>query len=207
MTSGDTFTLPTGGGRSVYAVHTIRTWIASFADPSSLYLSVTLFTGIGTTALTATASSPTITLSSYTGGVQYQRTTGPLINVYEVDFTGLNLIANGGTTISFGVEGVSAGPIASDNSNLWYNLASNAALSGSPQDGADNLLQEYSWDGVPANAPGYLGPFDTNGNGWDKSSDINVQVFADVPEPASMSLLAAGALGLGFVQLRRRRRR
>ena len=34
---GDTFTLP-GGGGSVYTVHTIRTWIASFADPSSLYL-------------------------------------------------------------------------------------------------------------------------------------------------------------------------
>jgi hypothetical protein len=201
---GDTFTLPSGGGGAVYAVHTIRTWIASFSDPSSLYSLATLFTGIGTSTLSATATNPTITLSSYTGGVGYQRTSGPVINVYEVDFTGLNLIANGGTTISFGVEGVSAGPIASDNSNLWYNLASNAALSGSPQDSADGLLQEYSWDGV--NPPAYLAAVDSNQpNFWDKSSDINVQVFADVPEPASMSLLAAGALGLGFVQLRRRR--
>ena len=30
---GDTFTLP-GGNSAVYAVHTIRTWIASFADPA-----------------------------------------------------------------------------------------------------------------------------------------------------------------------------
>ena len=111
-----------------------------------------------------------------------------------------------GTTISFGVEGVSTNPIAPDNSNLWYNLASNAALSGSPQDSADNLLQEYSWDGVAGHPPVYLGAVNSDQPGfWDKPSDINVQVFAEVPEPASMFLLAAGALGLGFVQFRRRR--
>jgi hypothetical protein len=55
--------------------------------------------------------------------------------------------------------------------------------SGRSTDGADNVMSEYSWAG--SGNPVYLGPFDSSVGGWDKPSDINVQVLADVPEPAS----------------------
>jgi hypothetical protein len=192
----DTFTLPSGG--AVYAFDTIRTWVmssaASVADLTAAFPTVTLFTGTGT-SLTPTPATVTITPVTYSNGANYQKTNGDFINIYEVDFTGLNLVAAGGTTVSFGVEGSGTGAD-------WFNSASNAALSGSPQDGADNLMQEYSWTG--SGNPVFVGPFDSNGDGWDKSSDINVQVFADVPEPASLALLAAGVAGIGAMRRRGR---
>ena len=56
-----------------------------------------------------------------------------------------------------------------------------------------------------------LGSLDTNGNGWDKSSDINVRVFGDrvtqtttIPEPTSaLGLLVFGVLGAGWRYWRR----
>jgi hypothetical protein len=80
--------------------------------------------------------------------------------------------------------------------NINFNHASNAALSGTPQDGADDQYRWFSGaDG--ASSLSFGGFFDSDGNGWDKSSDINVQVFASqVPEPWSLALLGAGLLGI-----------
>ena len=68
----------------------------------------------------------------------------------------------------------------------WFNHASNAELSGAPQDGADGAMLQFGAGG------NFEGAVDSNGNGWDKSSDINVQVFAHrATEEASAGRVAA----------------
>jgi hypothetical protein len=55
---------------------------------------------------------------------------------------------------------------------MWYNHASNAALSGARQDGADGQMLLFDAAGRAE------GAFGADGHGWDKPSDINVQIFA-----------------------------
>src|SRR5262249_46484621 len=130
----------------------------------------------------------------------YQAAGGDMRNIFQLDFTGLHIVATGGTTISFGVIGTSSATTP-DDPVYWFNHASNAGLGGVPPESADGVMQEYSWDGVSSTAS-LIGPFDSNGNGWDKSSDINVQVFGTVPEPVTASILGVGLLGLAAVRRR-----
>jgi hypothetical protein len=55
---------------------------------------------------------------------------------------------------------------------MWFNYASNAPLSGAREDGADGIMLAFDGSGKTA------GEFTSQGNGWDKNSNINVQVFA-----------------------------
>ena len=55
---------------------------------------------------------------------------------------------------------------------MWFNHASNAPLSGAREDGADGVMQVFEGSGKAA------GDFTALGNGWDKNSNINIQVFA-----------------------------
>ncbi|MEJ0018595.1 MAG: hypothetical protein WDN25_18950 [Acetobacteraceae bacterium] len=152
---GDNFQLA-GGSGSIYSIDTIRTWAVSTAPnvtalQSVFNTGVTLFTGTGTT-LSATPASLTITPTAYAGAQNYQSFGGETRFIYQLDFTGLSIVATGGTTISFGVEGTGT------DAPSWYNHASNAALSGAiPQDSADDLMAEYSWTGTIGDAPVYSG--------------------------------------------------
>jgi hypothetical protein len=100
----------------------------------------------------------------------------------QVDFT-VNITLAPGQTYDFFLDGTGG------NYTIPFLHASNAALSGSPQDGADNLMLQANVIGGSINS---VAPWTSLNNGWDKASDINVQVFGTpVPEPTTM---IAGAL-------------
>jgi hypothetical protein len=63
-------------------------------------------------------------------------------------------------------------PGSDGNSYMWFNHASNAALSGAEEDGANGVMLVFDASGKSG------GEFTGQGHGWDKNSNINVQVFA-----------------------------
>jgi hypothetical protein len=82
----------------------------------------------------------------------------------------------GGLKYRFGAWGLGR-PVASDvgktadKTYAWFNAASNAQLAVAKQDGADGEMLLFTSGGK------FKSAFDGKGAGWDKSSDINVQVF------------------------------
>ena len=208
--SGDDFTI--GATGETWIVTGIRTWtteklgLGSGFHLGDEYSDVSLYTGTGGVSLVATGtltagsdvnSNPNITHTQvqYAGGLDYQRTGGAYSQIYQNDFTNLNLSIAGGVKYYFAVDGTPRSP----STDYWFNHASNAALSGSTQQGADNLWLVWSKSGL-ANPPTTC---DSNGpiagvcnGGWDKSSDINVQVFAHKFAPPPPALSVGGTTNL-----------
>lgn len=185
---GDSFSLA-----SEYVVTDIRVWVLDSVLPAADAYQL----WIGTTAgVTPTTLSSSVVQTHYADGEDYERTTpGSYRNIYQVDFAvSLDLTAG---TYAFAVSG--PGLSGSGNATPFLS-ASNATLSGSPQDGADGIYYGFNSIGQMDTTNGY--PADSNGNGWDKSSDVNVQVF--VPEPSSFAVLGLGVFG--FAMLRGRQR-
>ncbi|WP_424094861.1 hypothetical protein [Moorena producens] len=208
--SGDDFTI--GNVEDTFVIDTIRTWMVpglSIGDPDNLgdwFESLTLLTGLAaeddiSPLASATldpnsnvTSNPDITITQVpyldAAGSIYDNF-GDFVNIWQVDFNNLNWTIEGGTTYNFGVRGVGREIPDFGIFYPWYNHASNAALSGSPQDGADNRYLQFDASGE------FLDIIDSNGFGWDKSSDINVQIFGEatpktsVPEPVSVLALLA----------------
>jgi hypothetical protein len=204
---GDTFTTPSTG---TWTVNTIRLWFvgynannnANLTDDTYLgnyYNNLSLFVGTGGTLNrvslasftpgTDTTSNPDVvgTRVQYNGGVGTQLDEGAKWTIVQLDFNNLNLTFAPGTTVQFGMY--------TDN-DYAYSHASNAALSGSPQDQADGLFSRFVLDS-PTTAH-FLETQDSSITGWDKSTDINVQVFASpVPEPTT-TMFAGACLLLPF---------
>jgi hypothetical protein len=98
---------------------------------------------------------------------------GTSLRVWQVEFRGLNIPVSGGESYRFGVWGLGREIPGTDGKKyMWYNHASNAALSGARQDGADGSMLIFDGAGR------FQESFQGKANGWDKESDINVQVFA-----------------------------
>ncbi|HEX5244712.1 MAG TPA: hypothetical protein VFW23_15720 [Tepidisphaeraceae bacterium] len=204
---GDDFTLSGSGN---YQVNDIRVWVVGHSAPSGLSL---LGGTVGSTMSTISSSFNAVA-TQYAGGLDYEGSSGSTIPVYQVDFA-VNLNLAAGQTFDFFVNG----PWASDGNGGFANTflaASNAAQSGSTQEGADGATQWLHFTGAGSDVEswnsgtGSFGPGTTGWTaGWDKNSDVNVQVFgaAVAPLPSSIwgGLALLGSLGLiaGAKRLRR----
>lgn len=186
---GDSFTIGAPGER--WIIDGIRVWtVPGITETSTrrlgdLYQDVRLYFGGpegGLTPLAAAVLSPgsnetgtaKIRVSGATGaGAPLYDDFGTFLRVFQVDFEGLSLPVKGGVKCRFGVWGMGR-PIPGKEGEAfpWFNHASHAPLSATRQDGADNVMLLFDAGGRPA------GEFDCEGNGWDKSADINVQVTA-----------------------------
>lgn len=210
FSSGDTFTLSMDS-----QIDSVTTWFTTgSADPQdnfqldSRFSDVSLYIGsasgttvdkVATSGISGNAATgPNVSVNkvTYAGGENYEGTTGSQIQLWEVVFTDLGDFAAG--DYLFSVYGTSVG------NDIWFNHASNAALGGVPADGADDLYGFFEGAaGGPSLEFGSL--FSSQGNGWDKASDINILVegtaaAAPVPLPASGLLIVAGIAGFGVLR-------
>jgi hypothetical protein len=186
---GDDFTI--GAQGETWVIDAIRTWaVPSISVTSSkrlgdLYQDVRLYLGPAANALTPIASAtltsgsddsenPDITISEITqnGAVPYDDF-GTNLRIWQIEFTNLHKVVKGGTRYGFGVLGMGRSvPGHEDKVQPWFNHGSNAPLSAVQQDGADGKLLVYDGGGK------FVEAVDLKGAGWDKSSDVNVQVLA-----------------------------
>jgi hypothetical protein len=240
--SGDDFALGTTG--QTYLVNTLRVWaVIGVADaaatiPDNFWQSFTLWGGkvkAGVAGLSTLHTGPTngsdpqisISQVTYSNGENYWAEPVQLYRkIWQIDFSGLNWTVEGGQLHQFFVDGSGFSSLG-----IWNVFpilhASNAALSGSPQAGADDFYRllrihqgkpDYvgTWNSDSYGVPGTYRASGSPGiGGWNKPSDINVQIYghlfsrpdpATIPEPTSIaSLLGFGGVGMG-VWLRRRKR-
>lgn len=179
---GDNFVLSNPG---TYQINDIRVWVVNAPGVNN---PTALWGGLAGSTMSVISTSPTITGVTYSNGDGYQGGSGTFYSISQVDFS-VNLTLTSGQYFDFFVQSPYV-ELQGDEFVNAFASASNAALSGSPQDGADNTVLWLNYDGS-------ITPWDSNGSGWDKSSDINVQVFGDpTPEPATFFLFGGGLVGL-----------
>jgi hypothetical protein len=186
---GDDFTL--GGAGESWVIDTIRVWTVpgvKASDPEQLgnyYQDVRLYFGGADGGLTplvtgqlaagsSRSSNPNILISDSTAsrGALYDDF-GSNMRVWQIDFTQLNLKVEGGAKYRFGAFGLGrVVPNKSGKTYAWFTAGANAELAATRQDGADGKMLLFSSGGK------FTSAFDGKGAGWDKSSDISVQVFA-----------------------------
>jgi hypothetical protein len=186
---GDDFTIGAPGER--WVIDSIRAWAVpgyaevSAARLSDFYQDVRLYLGASSSDVTPVAtaqladgtdevSNPNIRISEATGnGALLYDDFGTQLRIWQIDFTNLNVPVRGGSKTRFGVWGMGRPVPGQDGkTHMWFNHGSNAALSGTRQDGADGVMLIFDGAG---RADGTLR---AEVKDWDKPSDINVQVFA-----------------------------
>jgi len=215
--AGDDFRLPeVPTGKRRWRIDRLRTWaIAGSADDDTFtlgdrYNEISLFLGpagdsdesgaavsrVATASISGNSTdNPDIGISQvqYNDGSDYQGSSGAFIKMWQIDFLNLGVFDAG--KLLFAPDAVNT-DAADGDEPFWFNHASNAALSGSTQQGSDDRYRWFSGNALDSSLE-FGGFIDSDGFGWDKSSDINVQVQATaVPAPGSWALLAIGLVGL-----------
>ena len=152
----------------------------------------TLWGGIGS-SVGVVAPSGVKSLATYADTSTYQGYSNNYSAMYRVDFS-VNITLAPGQTYNFFLDG-------NGGSNVVpFAHASNAALSGSTQQGSDDQMLYGRIVGglyVPADA----GSWTSLGDGWDKASDVNVLVTGTVPDGGTtMTLLGCALAGLGALR-------
>lgn len=184
---GDTFTNTSSQN---WLIDLIRLWAVGPATTAVLY------GGVGNSAVNVVSTGAVSGPVTYTGGSTYQGSGGSSIDMFQLDFA-VNLALAPGETFSFFLDGTGGRYV------IPFAHASNAARSGSAQQGADGLMLEANVVNG-AVVPGSIGPWSSQGYGWDKASDVNVQAFGQVPEPSSIALMGAALLGAAAARRRRK---
>jgi len=217
--AGDDFTLAALPPKTGWRIDQIRIWtIAGEAGSNFLlgdrFQEVSLFLGPAGPAgteipivLSASLSGTTtdnpdvaVTQVQYATGADYQTSSGAFAKLWQVDFVDVGVVDAG--TLLFAVDGIDPGA-AEPN---WFNHASNAALSGTPQDGSDDEYGFFSGNAADSSLS-FGGTVDSDGFGWDKSSDINIQVWATQVHVSEPGVIALALLGIAGVLAGRGRRR
>jgi hypothetical protein len=190
---GDTFT---NTSAQTWLINSIRLWTVGQTDTTILRGGIDGST-IGVIS-GATYADPSASL--------YQGSSGNMIAMHQIDFS-VNITLAAGQTYDFFLDG-SGSAAAGQDTSVPFVHASNAARSGSPQDGADNMMLYANVLGGTVD-PLSVGSWDSNAPGvWDKSSDVNVQVFgvAAIPEPETYAMMLAGLGLLSFMARRRKQK-
>jgi hypothetical protein len=192
---GDDFTVGVAG--ESWVIDTIRVWTVPGVHSKDVehlgdfYQDVRLYFGGGEEGLTPIvtgllkpgsdlSSNASILISDATAaGVVPYDDFGTNMRVWQIDFTQLSLAVQGGVKLRFGAFGLGRPvPDAAGKTYAWFNAASNAELAATRQDGADGEMLLFTSGGKFESA------FNGKGAGWDKSSDIDVQVFGHRLEAA-----------------------
>lgn len=190
---------------------------ASSSLPTAEFSSISLY--LGTDTLATTTGIPLVSSSYYANPVGYQPGnvnfvgTGGTFPIYAVTFGGLNFAVTAGTVYDFalnavGNPGACANPLSAPFGEpcLLALHGSNAALAGTPQDGADGQFINFT---LPAGGTAtVLGACNaacqasTLGVASVAATDIDVIVN---PEPATLwGTLGAGLIGLMLYARKRR---
>lgn len=231
-TVGDDFML--GTTYQQYIIDNLRVWLVigvvntSATIPNSFWQTLTLWGGnvkegvpglqnLHTGATDGSDLQIRITEVAYSNGEAYWAEPVSLYRkIWQVEFRSLQWWVQGGDRYQFFVNGTSFTSLG-----LWNVFptlhASNASLSGSPQAGADDL---YRLLRLRDNQPDHLGTWNSDGSGapgsytenglpgfggWNKSTDINVQIYGElhapprrsIPEPTpALALVLSGLAGL-----------
>ena len=183
---GDTIT---NTSAQAWSIDTIRVWTIGTTTTASLW------GGLDSAAMSVVSAAGVVSGALYADASTYQGSSGAMLQMHQVDFA-VNLVLQAGETLDFFLDGTGQPTYV-----IPFTHASNAALSGSPQAGADNsMLEGHLVGGNMA-----VTTWTSLNNGWDKASDLNVQVFGNaVPEPGSLAL--AGIAMAGLAGLRRLRK-
>lgn len=183
---GDSFTNTSG---VAWSISNIRVWIVGD------FATARLLGGVEGGSLGVASTSYTASSTLYANSESYQGYSGAFRALTQIDFA-VNLLLGAGETFDFFLDGTGAGQYV-----VPFMHASNAALSGSPQDGSNDQMLSARLTG------GSFGPVSTwtsLNNGWDKASDFNVQVEGQaLPEPGSLALVGIAAFGLAASRRRR----